>query len=145
MIEGSQHIGQHDDPTAGGGEMQNDIDLIRKIMQVVHDRTDLVPRIVEIEGYDPVFVARHVERLHDAGFIEGNRRRHAPRIVDTIRVRDLTLAGHTFLAGMKEDTVWAKVKAALGPAAIASMALGKLAELTQDVAIKQARTILGLD
>lgn len=52
-------------------DLKHDLDLVRKIMIQLRDREDLKPAPVVVDGYEPVFVARHMLRLHDAGLIDG--------------------------------------------------------------------------
>lgn len=52
-------------------DVKHDHDLVRKIMIQLRDKADLKPAPIFVEGYEPVLVARHVMRLHDAEWWRG--------------------------------------------------------------------------
>lgn len=125
--------------------MQNDLDLTRKILESVRDREDLWPRKVEIAGYEPLMVDRHVERLHDDRMLEGPRFRSTADAVATVKVTDLTSAGHQFLAAMESGDVWARLKSALSPTELAAMSFSELAGIAKELAARAIKKKLGLD
>ncbi len=125
--------------------MQHDIDLVRKILESIRDRTELWPRPVEIPGYDELVVARHLERLHDDGLIEGVRHRSVSKQVSDIKVSDLTSAGHEFLSALESGDVWERLKSALNPSEIGALSFRELAGIAKDLATKAIRRKLGLD
>jgi hypothetical protein len=125
--------------------MQNDIDLLRKILETVRDRADVWPREVDVPGYDQLLVARHVERLHEDGLIDGSTHRPAAEPVASIKVRDLTSAGHEFLSALESGDVWHRIKTALNPKEIGALSLKELAGIAKELAAKAIRRKLGLD
>lgn len=125
--------------------MKNDLDLTRKILESIRDRQDVWPKPVSIAGYDEVLVARHVERLHDDGLIEGPRTQLLSDPTAEILVKDMTSAGHEFLAALESSDVWARLKSALSPAELSAMSFRELAGIAKELALKAARKKLGLD
>jgi len=125
--------------------MQNDIILIRAIMESVRDRSELWAREVEIPGYDALVVARHVERLHDDKLIEGTRIHFIANQVATIKVRDLTSAGHEFLNALESGDVWERIKTALNPKEIGALSFRELAGIAKELAVKGIKAKLGLE
>lgn len=124
--------------------MQNDLDLTRKILEEIRARADLWPRKVEIAGYDELIVARHVERLHEDGLVEGPKSRGMSDQAATILVRDLTTAGHQFLSALESGDVWARLKSALSPSELGTLSLKGLASIAKDLAERAIRQKLGL-
>jgi hypothetical protein len=110
------------DPT-GWVAMTRDMELIRKIIRTIQARKDASPQMgVEVKGYDPAIVMRHVEMLFNARFIDGAQRGTAggkPLIV----VRDLSWEGHDFAAAIENEGVWATIKQKLSPTELATMPL----------------------
>ena len=125
--------------------MQNDLDLMRRILETVRDREDTWPKHVDIAGYPPIVVARHVERLHADGLLDGTSYAKPSDPVADIVVRDLSTSGHRFLAAMETDDVWSRMKAALSPSELGSLSIGKLAAIAGDLAERAIRKKLGLD
>ncbi|PHQ72393.1 MAG: hypothetical protein COB93_00180 [Sneathiella sp.] len=95
-------------------DMERDMDLVRKIFLAIQKKADLIPRSMEIEGFDEALVARHFEMLLHAGYIDGTSQQLASRASPTIFVKDMSWEGHDFLAAIAEDTVFAKLKAGMG-------------------------------
>ena len=125
--------------------MQNDIDLVRKILESIRDREDLWPREVEIADYDPLVVARHVERLHDDKLIDGTVHRPMSEPVAKVKVRDMTSAGHEFLSALESGDVWQRLKSALNPTELSALSFRELAGIAKELAGKAIRRKLGLD
>lgn len=125
--------------------MQNDLDLTRKILEDIRARTDLWPRRVEVAGYDSLVVARHVERLHEDGLVEGARSRPVSDQVSVVMVRDLTTAGHEFLSALESGDVWARLKSALNPTELGALSFKGLASIAKDLAERAIRQKLGLE
>lgn len=106
--------------------MTRDMELIRKICLQIQARKDVSLKPVEIDGVDPVVLARHLEMLLQAGFLEG-----APPMISGrgggsapyIIVKDLSWEGHSFLDAIKNDSVWNKLKQSFSPDQLASLPL----------------------
>lgn len=144
MIEQTYHAGQHHSAFMRRIAMQNDLDLTRKILEAVRDREDLWPRAVEISGYDPLVLARHIERLHDDRLIEGTRGRGYDQ-VDLIKVTDLTTSGHNFLNALESGDTWSRLKSALSPSELGALSMRQLAGIAGEIAEKAIKKKLGLD
>ena len=127
------------------GGMRNDLDLIREILTSVRDREDLWPRTVELPDHDPVVLARHVERLHEDGLLDGSRVDALGGQVTDVDVRDLTTAGHQFLAALEAQDVWTRLKTTLRPEELAALPMRKLAAIAGELVERGARRKLGLD
>lgn len=124
--------------------VQNDLDLTRKILESIRAREDVWPKEVSMLDYDPDVVARHVERLHDDGLVEGPSIRLNENPSKNVLVRDLTSAGHEFLSAMESGDVWAKLKSALSPAELGALSLREMSGIAKELAIKALRSKLGL-
>lgn len=125
--------------------MQNDLDLTRKIFESVRARNDLWPRAVEIAGYEPLVVSRHVERLYRDGMLDGKSEVAMSDQVSEVMVTDLTTAGHRFLAAMESGDVWARLKSALNPSELAALSFKELAGIAGELTMRAVRKKLGLD
>ena len=90
--------------------MTRDFDLIRKILLYVEENhRGIYDRLNPLEGYSEEEFLYHCELLTDNGFIEGK----VHRVMDgsgTFMCKDLTWDGQDYLAKIKNDTVWNKVK-----------------------------------
>src|SRR4051794_8971403 len=110
--------------------MQRDMNLVRQILLDIEAREDTAPRPVQIAGVDPAIVMRHVEMLNEAGFLEAKILRSGRDFgIAQAVVSDLTWEGHDFLAALKDEGVWNKIKHSLSPAELAGMPLTALKAL----------------
>jgi hypothetical protein len=100
----------------GRALMTRDMELIRKIFAQVKGWTSVDLRAIELPDVDPSILARHLEMLHNAGFIEAEKSvsLHGPL---RFAVKDLTWAGHDFAAAIENDSVWNAIKQKLGKGA----------------------------
>jgi len=114
--------------------MQNDIELTRKILTAIHEKDNLRPAQIEIQGYDPVLVERHVTRLRDDGLIEGIKYADLP-----ISVTDMTTAGHNAFAALKQKDIWNQLTSALNPEELAAFSMREVAGLVKDLAVAAAK------
>ncbi len=125
-----------------GMVMTRDMELVRKILLEVQARTDLRPRVVEISGYDPLIVERHVSLLFKA--LEGIPKPSASPGPPAIFVADSSWEGHDFISALNNDGVWAKMKQSLSAADLATLPL----TIIKDAAVAALRqwtfTALGL-
>ncbi|MFA1261862.1 DUF2513 domain-containing protein [Xanthomonas axonopodis pv. fascicularis] len=95
--------------------MIRDDDLIRNLMLVLEQANSYVNDDYVIEGYTRDQVAYHLGLIVRAGYAEGPQPRYSssgddPTIPLAVVVRRLTPEGHDFIATLRSDTVWAKVK-----------------------------------
>lgn len=125
-------------------KMNNNIDLIHAILKEVGGWTSLEPRQVEIPGYDPLLVARHVERLTQDGLIDGVIVSAVLGREIEVDVRDLTSAGHNFLAALNQQVVWEKIKNQLKPSELAALSVAALAKIATDLVLQEVRKKVGL-
>ncbi|HBF31633.1 DUF2513 domain-containing protein [Rhizobium sp.] len=125
-------------------DVKHDINLVRQIMIQLRDKPDLKPAPVLVDGYEPLLVARHMERLHAAGLVEGNVSRTLGSAAPLVLATDLSLEGHTFLAALENKQVWTKLKEALSPDELASLPVKKLSEVAVELAVQWAKRKLGL-
>ena len=88
------------------------MDLVREILRTVEasDEESLRKQWLQIDGYDPPIIARHVELMQEAGLVEAHVFRADGVPPMAARVFRLTWAGHDFLEATRNDTVWAKTK-----------------------------------
>jgi hypothetical protein len=98
----------------GRAMMKRDMDLIRKILFAVETRTNALPEAVVVEGYDKPIVIRHVQMLMEAGLLDGNQRADGRSHYPIITITDLSWQGHEFLAAVRHDGIWNKIKQRFG-------------------------------
>lgn len=96
--------------------MRRDDDLIRKLMLDLEVANSYVNDSHEVAGYARDQVAYHLAQIHSSGFAEGPGPKYSssggdPTIPDAVIIKRLTPAGHDFIAEIRSDAVWEKVKA----------------------------------
>lgn len=101
--------------------MTRDLDLIRAVLADLEARPTYVPVFahqIELEGRSTEEIAYHCELLSDQGFIvgDGSLSSSGP----TFLVRRMTAQGHDYLDAVRNDTVWAKVKATMKDRGVAA-------------------------
>lgn len=127
-------------------DVQNDVDLIRAILEQVQAREDVRPKAVQLHDREPVLVARHVERLYNDGMLEGVRHRSVSSTgAALVLVTDLTTEGHNLLAAMQSRDVMERLKSALSPTEIASLPIRRLAAIALELAERAIRKKLDLE
>ncbi|MEK7761281.1 MAG: DUF2513 domain-containing protein [Nitrospirota bacterium] len=92
--------------------MKRDLELIRKLLIFFEEKES--PQQVEvppIEGYDELAIKYHLVLLHDAGLLrcEPVRSSTSDRVIYVLPF-DLTWEGHEFLAKVKNEGVWKKIR-----------------------------------
>lgn len=95
--------------------MTRDDDLIRALMLALEQANSYVNDNLVVEGYTRDQVAYHLGLIVRAGYAEGPQPRYSssgsdPTIPLFVVVNRLSPAGHDFIASLRDDTVWAKVK-----------------------------------
>ena len=105
--------------------MKRDMNIIRQIFAEIQNRSTVNSQAIEITGVDPGVLARHIELLHDAQYIEAVK--SAPLHGDPkFAVKDLTWQGHDFAAVLQNNSVWSKMKEKLSPSELATIPLSVL-------------------
>jgi DNA-binding transcriptional ArsR family regulator len=120
--------------------MTRDMDLVRKLLMYFDAKPN--PGHIEkpeIDGYDDSTVQNHLILLFDAGLLRAEpvRSSTSDRIIKVIPF-DLTWQGHEFLAKIREEGIWRRVKATIGEKGI-PMSI----EMVSTVATKIATSMLG--
>lgn len=121
--------------------MKRDMDLVRKILLAVEDsdEEDLRNRWLEVDGFDRIMVARHVEIMAEANLVDALVARADNSPAQAARVYKLTWAGYDFLDAIRNESTWSKtkqfVKEKLGSASF---------EIVKAVAVKIAHDQLNL-
>ena len=132
-------------PAQGGRlTVQRDMGLIREILLSVRQRTDAVPRPVEIDGYPEAVLVRHVEMLLDAGLLEGIKKVSGAGGLPHILIKDMSNAGHDFIEAMTNNAVWSQLKQKLTPGELAAIPLQVIASVASKVFERWAAERLGL-
>jgi Hypothetical protein (DUF2513) len=116
------------DPS-GRAAMTRDMELIRRILREIQNSKDVDYKPIEIPDVDPIIVVRHMELLKEARLIESLESRPLQGGVK-IMVKDLTWAGHDFVAAIDNDTVWHKIKEKLSPKELATLPLSAVKTLS---------------
>lgn len=121
-----------------------DMELVRKIILEIQARKDVTPKTLEIPGYEPFIVARHLEMLIDAGFIDGARSAPLSLEYPIIVVKDLAWAGHDFAAAIENETIWKKIKQSFSPTELATLPLTVLKSVGLQLLTEWAKAKVGL-
>ncbi|WP_058363022.1 DUF2513 domain-containing protein [Xanthomonas translucens] len=124
--------------------MTRDDDLIRTLMLVLEQASGYVNDSLVVEGYTRDQVAYHLGLIVRAGFAEGPQPRYSstgsdPTIPTSVVVLRLSPAGHDFIATLRDDTVWTKVKERL-----AKVGGSASLEVIGQVGASVAKQMLGL-
>ena len=127
--------------------MTRDMDLIRKILLKVETWTDITPKVVDIDDEpDKIKIFRHVEMLCAAGMLEpiGGPQAHMNVNVRQLNIKDMTWEGHEFVATLKNDTVWNKIKSSFSAQQIAHMPIETLKAVALGLSLAWAKRAVGL-
>ena len=124
--------------------MQRDMELVRRILLSVEARPDLKLAMIRLPGEEAVKLARHVEMLVKSGLVDARQVNRGSSPLPQYLVSDLSWDGHDFLAALKNETVWRKLKAALSAKDMAELPLAIIKDLASDIIRKVLRGELGL-
>jgi len=92
--------------------VKRDFDLIRQLLIFFEEKQS--PQQIEvppIDGYDELTIKYHLVLLHDAGLLrcEPVRSSTSERVIYVLPF-DLTWEGHEFLAKVRNEGVWKKIR-----------------------------------
>lgn len=92
--------------------MKRDMDLIRKILQIVESCESAygLQELPEIEGYDSATVSYQIRILKDANLLEAEPIDECGRGYTDYYGTNLTWSGQDFLSATNDDTIWQKAK-----------------------------------
>jgi DNA-binding transcriptional ArsR family regulator len=92
--------------------MKRDMDLIRKILQLVEscDSAYGLQEMPEIDGYDSTTISYQLRILRDANLIEAEPIDECGRGHSDYCGINLTWAGQDFLSASSDDSIWQKAK-----------------------------------
>jgi hypothetical protein len=90
--------------------MKRDMEIIRRLMLAVEDDAFMLGQIVMFEGVDARTCGLHVAMLMEAGLVEGRLYRNDTTGIYGASIERLTNAGHDFCAGLRDETIWKKVR-----------------------------------
>ena len=124
--------------------MTRDDDLIRTLMLVLEQARDYVSDNLTVEGYSRDQVAYHLGLIVRAGYAEGPQPRYSctgsdPTVPMAVVVSRLTPVGHDFIAMLRDEIVWLKVKERL-----AKVGGSASLEVVGQVGASIAKQMLGL-
>ena len=86
--------------------MQQDIHLFRKILAAIQLSNDTMMGHPEISGYSEAQINRHVELLHNAGYIDVSGNPTDTSSGRKFLIRDLSVKGHEFVGMVLNEPVW---------------------------------------
>jgi hypothetical protein len=118
--------------------MKREPDLIREILLQVEAAGQEGIQQFRSEAFDTPTIAYHVRLLHDAGYITGVVK---PMFGGNIacNIAGMSWEGHDLIDAIKNDTVWARTKAA-----IAEKGGGATIEVIKALATSYAKAHFGL-
>src|SRR3546814_10077932 len=76
--------------------------------------------------------------LFKAGLVEGTPHASSGRPYTQVLVRDLSWAGHEFYGAIQSDTVWNRMKSAVGAEQLSVLSLDVVKAVATDTAIKRS-------
>ena len=96
--------------------MKRDLDLVRKLLLYFEEKAG--PEHIQkppIDGYDDSTVQYHLRLMHDAGLLncETERSSSTPERVIRVIPFDLTWEGQEFLAKVRSEGVWQRIKSTI--------------------------------
>jgi hypothetical protein len=124
--------------------MTRDMELVRRIIVAVQSRKDISPQSLEVSGYDETTVARHLEMLIKADYVEGIVSRPTSVPHPLILVTDLSWAGHDLAAAIINEGVWQKIKQSYSAGELATMPLDIIKKVGVGLLAKWAESKAGL-
>ena len=124
--------------------MKREDELIRALMLDLEVATQAVNDHHAVAGFGRAQVAYHLALILKAGFAEGPQPQYSnsggdPTIPTLVVVLRLTPSGHDFIAAIRDDAVWAKVKERTG-----KIAGGVTLAMLKEVGIAVIKQHLGL-
>lgn len=124
--------------------MKRDMDLIRRIMLRIEEKADLKHEIITLDGEDAERVGHHIDMLYQSGFIDGVRSVSHSRPYGQVLVKDLSWDGHEFIATIRNDSVFGRLKETFTPAELSSTSLKVIAEVSLELSKAWMKQKLGL-
>jgi len=89
--------------------MERDLELYRKILRAVKDLPGhRAPDRFKLDGYTEDEVGYNSYLMKQDGLVEGVEKRGLKIRPSTVRITEITSAGHAFLEASKNDTAWQK-------------------------------------
>ena len=124
--------------------MKRDDELIRALMLDLEVATQMVTGDHAVAGYGRDQVAYHLALILKAGFAEGPQPIYSssggdPTIPTMVLVLRLTPEAHDFIATIRDDAIWAKVKERTG-----KVAGGVTLAILKEVGVAVVKQHLGL-
>jgi hypothetical protein len=110
------------------------MEIIRKILFAIQAKEGFEPKQIELDEGDSSVVARHIELLYRAGFLDGTMTGTVSRGCYLVFVRDLSWEGHEFLSNISKAEVWEKLRNALGPDGLSTLSWDVLKEAAKAAA-----------
>jgi hypothetical protein len=128
-----------------GRKVQRDMEVVRTILRAVQNKKDLSLKQMKFDGVDDLTASRHLELLIEAGYVDGLASETIGSPDPTVFVKDLTWDGHEFAGALLSDeTIWDKVKAAVGPEKLVSLPLKVIQDLATKALTSWATQKMGL-
>jgi hypothetical protein len=128
-----------------GWKLKRDMEIVRDILISVEERIDLKPAVVQLPGYDPYVVARHVEMLFDFGYLDGTA---SPNLADgyrDIHVIDLSWSGHDFVGAICAKSHWETLKSKFTVAELAGLPLAIIKDVGIALVKLEVKRRLGIN
>lgn len=126
------------------GGMKRDMELIRAIARHIHERADVHPRRVEIEGYDDALVQWHVYLLVKEDLLIGSAYQPLATGIPEILVRDFNWQGHELIVPLIHDEWWRGVTKILAPGDMAKASLRAVGAVGTDVVVAWVKSRMGV-
>lgn len=90
-----------------GRPLRRDMDILRRLLiAIAEGRSD-------IEGTSEDEIKFHLGLMIEAGILRGHSEWLGQEIPRTVRIEGISWAGHDFLAAIRDETIWNRVKTAL--------------------------------
>ncbi len=124
--------------------MKRDMDLMRQILLLIEEHSDVPPKILTLEDFfdikeDAYKISLHIDLLRDAGLIEVINTSVLERGLRDFDITRLTLAGYEYLDAIRDIKIWHKVKQSI------SFVGGATLDVIKQVAVRELSKELGLN
>jgi hypothetical protein len=124
--------------------MKRDMQIVRDILVFIEDdeSPDGPPAGIQLHQHDADAVDYNLQLLIDAGLVNGEIHRYIGG-AQSHYIRGLTMQGHDFAQALRNETVWNRLKTALG-SELGGASLKVLATVAVELMKDQVKAALGL-
>ena len=90
--------------------MTRDMELARKILMKIEEKSSPSATPLHVDGYDMETVAQHCKLLYEYGLVGSYNPQYAANSLYTFSAGPLTWEGYDYLDKIRNENTWTKVK-----------------------------------